>query len=135
MQSLEKHWGSRDFRARLAEAAPPPFLSARRGAMRFVVSCDGCNFKGDATDICGFGAQINSHASTCNLAPLIALEEGNSKPVGYDFSLKTTGDSGKDVIRTAANQPDSAEDDEKGHGKHHRVLCNVLSLFRFPDSR
>src|SRR5262245_55331444 len=60
--------------ARLAEAAPPQFLSACRGAMRFVVSCERCKFKGDATDICGLGAQINSHASTCSLAPLIVLE-------------------------------------------------------------
>jgi len=47
--------------------------------MRFIVSCEQCTFKGDATDIRSLGAQINSHASTCNLAPLIALEEGNSK--------------------------------------------------------
>ena len=47
--------------------------------MRFIVSCEQCTFKGDATDIRSLAAQINSHASTCDLLPLIVLEEGNSE--------------------------------------------------------
>ncbi len=47
--------------------------------MRYVVSCERCKFLADATDIRGLGSQMNVHASTCNLAPLLVLVEDDSE--------------------------------------------------------
>ena len=48
--------------------------------MRYVVSCQRCKFWADATDIRGLGLQVNAHALTCNLDPLLVLtREFNSE--------------------------------------------------------
>ena len=44
--------------------------------MRYVVSCQRCEFSADANDIRGLGSQLNIHASDCPDDPLLVIEGG-----------------------------------------------------------
>jgi hypothetical protein len=44
--------------------------------MRYVVSCQRCQFNADANDIRGFGSELNAHASNCADDPVLVIEAG-----------------------------------------------------------
>ena len=57
--------------------------------MRYVVSCQRCEFIADASDLRSLGLQLNTHASNCADDPvlLIAKEEGEVNDNPSDGSV------------------------------------------------
>jgi hypothetical protein len=46
--------------------------------VRYVISCEQCRFRADATEIRGLGSQLIAHASICHTAPsLVIADEHN----------------------------------------------------------
>jgi len=43
--------------------------------MRYVVSCQRCEFIADASDLRSLGLQLNAHASNCAHDPMLLIEK------------------------------------------------------------
>ena len=43
--------------------------------MRYVVSCQWCEFIADASDLRSLGSQLNTHASNCADDPVLVIEK------------------------------------------------------------
>ena len=43
--------------------------------MRYVVSCQRCEFIADASDLRSLGSQLNTHASNCAHDPVLLIEK------------------------------------------------------------
>jgi len=43
--------------------------------MRYVVSCQRCEFIADASDLRSLGSQLNTHASNCAHDPVLVIEK------------------------------------------------------------